>query len=364
MPLTELEDLPVNTEPEAEQLMEISDEGLEDIEAVEDDDDISDGFMRDIEEDDVSWEPDFELLGKNIASLTSGLELPSGIFSLAVNFFKIKSGIFLTFESDSGYFTPFSSLSIDETTLRRCRINIDVLKEHNLIFSGTTIHPSVSKDFLKDYISKRLWDTIDNLDMFIFSHHDKIFGLLIMFNLKISTNMQYIDFASFFTRKCSEKFFNSRAKIISRLPALPVSAPVTPKHAADIITEYFNQNDKEKTESVKFVYVNYNSIINSLLEKDDSIDRHRIEDDIYKMYNSMLFEDSFIIKFRNGSLLLCFADGLNNDNSIVQHQMEASLISLFEKNSMLLSPIVRVMDWDLKKENLDKEIADFIASDL
>ena len=311
----------------------------------------------------VAWVPDFELLGKNITSLSTGIDLPSKVFSLAVSFFNLSCGLFLTYESDSGFFSPFSSLSIDETTLRRCRINIEVLKDNDLIFGGHTIYTDVPKDFLKEYISKRIWDTIENLDLFIFSHHDKIFGLLIIINPKINKDPQYIDFASFFIRKSSELFFNSRSKIINSLPATLLTAPVDLPDVPGVVSGKISDFKEKDISSGKLIFIDYSNIISFILEKNNSIDRFRIDEDIYKMYNSMLFGSSFLIKIKEHRILLCLSSGINVNNTIIEHQMTSSLLSLFEGNDFINPPYANVISFECDNPELENDIHSLISND-
>ena len=355
MGLEELEDLDESSYPES-----ISDEIIVNPDSTSPDPETS--LVPSFDEQIIDWEPDFDQTAKEISNLTTGIDLPSRIFSLAVEAFNIESGLFLTFESVTEYFIPFSSYEVDETTLRRCRISRSILEEHGLIFNGTNIHPSLSKDFLKNFLSKRLWDTIENLDMFVFCYHDKLFGLLLMFNMNINSNPQFFDFASFFTRKCSELFFNSRSKVINSLPPADSSSPVPVSELSSKIIDIFSTPDYSRLHTFKLVTIKCGDIVDKITRQNRTIDRFRIENDIFKMYSSMLFGNSFILKAEDCRIILCLTEDSKTNNLIIEHQMSSSLLSMLVNNQISEAPYVKVADFTLSDESLRSGIEKFISA--
>ncbi len=318
-------------------------------------------FIND--EKDTPWQPDYNLLTNSFNAITTGMDLPSQIFSIAIHSFNFNSGLFLTFESDSNLFIPFASLGIDETSLRRCRIELKYIQENNLVFSGSEIYSGISKNIFKKYLSKRLWDTIENIDIMLISYHDIIFGLLLLFNSTTSENPKFKDFASLFTRKSSEFFYNSRSRIINTLPK-PVDPPITVESFHETLTGRLAKFSDKTFENTKIIFIDYKDIIDTLIENDETIDHFIVENNIFSMYNSMLFGSSFIIKITECRIVIVFLSGLTSNNSIIENQMTASLLSLFDKSKIFNKPKIVVSEIQTVGEDLADRINDFVIENL
>jgi hypothetical protein len=307
-------------------------------------------------------------LSERFKSFTRGIELPSQIFSASIDFLDIESGIFLTYEKGSGVFSPFSSTGLDETTLRRCKISMNTLKENNLIFNGMVIHPSVNKDFLKNLLSRRLWDSIDKLTLLIFSHHDDVFGLLIIFNSTITEKPGFLDIASLLIRNSSEAFPKSRSTLIRNLQPKEISAPVPRAQSAEKIKkdliELTIDTDAEFPSPIKIAYIDYGGIISSLSEYDMNIDLYAIEFNIFKMYNSMLGENGYIQRISDHCIFMAFLSNLNGNKSLIKNQLNTSLTSLFEKHKLINNPVIYVDDLDLSDNNFSDKLSLFLNSAL
>ena len=304
-------------------------------------------------------------MNKALESLTNGIELPSQIFSLAVESFDLETAIFFTFDKSTETFIPFSSLNIDETSLRRCRLSFSLLRDKHLVFDGTDIHLNVDKSFLKSYFSTRLWDSIDKLDMLNFNFHDKLYGILAVINADCSANPKFFDFASFFTKKCSEHFYNSKSSLLSNLtPDQPAAPPCSIDELDVIIEEKLKTLPAQQISTCKLIYINYKNILKQIIERNNSIDTFRVDNDVYKMFSSMLFGDSFIIRLVDSRLVLIFLSGLKSNNHIIENQMSTSLISLIGPETDIIpeKPEIIVTDLESDSNEIHKTISDFIKT--
>ncbi|MBI9106061.1 MAG: hypothetical protein JEZ04_04900 [Spirochaetales bacterium] len=318
----------------------------------------------DIFSEQVQWKPDVNALSARFKLFSHGIEVPAEIFSASIKFLQIESGIFLTYEKSTGLFSPFSSIGFDETSLRRCKISMETIKANKIVLNGETIHPSVPKGFLKNHLSKRLWDSINLLSVLVFSHHDDIFGLLFIINSTITETPGFTDSASLLIRNASEALFNSRSAVISNLETTEIGPPLNPKEAAVKIKMELMEISKSTTtsDSARLVFIDYSSIISSMKDFDSSIDDYVIERNIFKMYYSMLGGKGYIQRLSKHCIFLTFLSRFKVNTSIITNQLQASLLSLFEKNKLIGNPKIFVDEINLNEKDFPDKLDLFLSS--
>ena len=310
----------------------------------------------------TDWSPDYNALDDSLSGLSHGIELPAEIFSLSVRHLSVKSGLFLTFEKSNDIFSPFSSIGIDQTSLRRCKISTETLKDNKIIMNGETVHINADKTFLKGFLSKRLWDSIENLAVLVFSYHDINYGLLLIFNSEVSEKADFKDFASSLIKNTSETLHMSRSSVINNLDVAELPAPVDLSEASENITNYIETIDKKQKTTAKLIFINYTSLIDSVTKLEKTIDFYVLERDIYKMYYSMLGSNGIIQRISSHSLLLLYLYSSDLDTSIILNQFQTSLLSLFKVNIQRETPDIIVKEVDLSEENCSESIAAACAS--
>jgi hypothetical protein len=308
------------------------------------------------------WNPDYNLLSEKMNNISHGIDLPAEIFSIASDLFNISSGIFSTYDKSKESFFPFSSIGIDQTTLRRCIISRKNLEENNLIFTGDYLYSNVSKTFLKNLVSNRMWDLIENINLLLFNHKDSIFGIMIIFNSEIFDHPQIDEFSSQFIRHASDAFSLSRSKVINNLESLNSTPPVQISHAAEKAASDLENLLKENIDtSFKAAVIDYSKMIDELIEHSPSLDIQVIERDILKMYSSMLNTNGYILRINNNRILIIFTSGIKNDNSIIKNQLVNSLISLFKSKRLLPRPDVFVDEIIFSKSSFTEKINSLLS---
>lgn len=317
---------------------------------------------EDLFSDKPQWQADFNSLSERIKGYSQGIELPSEIFSASIDALDIETGIFLTYEKTADLFVPFASTGMDETSLRRCKISMDVINENNLIFNGEIIHPAVKKTFLKNYLSKRLWDGINLVSVLVFSHHEDVFGLLLIFNSVITDKPGFTDLASLLIRNSSEAFSNSRSTLLRNLKSAEANAPLSRLESAGKISSDLKELTSElKIEgTLKIAFIDYSIIISSMKEFDEAIDEYAIEFDIFRMYSSMIGSCDYIQRIENHCIFLTFLSKMTGNTALLKNQLEASLISLFEKNKLISNPVISVDELDQSDDDFTEKLSAFL----
>ena len=264
-------------------------------------------------------------------------------------------------------FTPFSSIGLDETSIRRCKISLNILKQKSLIFNGSTIHIDSDKSFLKEYLSSGIWDSIEKLDIFILNYHDNLYGLLLIFNSEDSSNKAFNDYASYFTSKAAELFYNSKSRLINNLaPQKKPAPPCSSKDLKAALLENINIFSESDYDSGKYIFINYKLFLDDIKNRNRSIDTYRIEIDLLNMFSSMLFGSSFIINIIDNRLLIVFLSGLSSNNKIIENQMLSSVISLLDNKYIPASikPEVVVNNLNCHFSEISEYIFNFLDSRL
>ena len=299
-----------------------------------------------------------------MSSVSTGIDSPAVVYRIAMEFFRIESGLLLILDNSNDSFYPFASSGVDKTSLRRCIISKKALTENHIILNGTSVHTDFPKDFLKPYLSRRFWDVIENLSIVILNYNDSIFGLLFLFNSKASLNESFFESASVFIKLVSENFAVSRTRLVRNLDSGNLPNISTFPEVPDLVSDYFSSDKLSKSLPVnaRCVLIDYSSLINQIVKNTEFVDLFMIERDIFKVFNSMLNNLGCIIRLSDYRLFMLFLSGINNAESIFSNQISASLLSLFEKKVIINTPDVRLSDVTLAEDNLHSTIEDFINS--
>ena len=298
-------------------------------------------------------------------SASSGIDLPGSIFNIAADFFRIKKGLLLTYDKNSESFYPFASTGIDNTSLHRCILNRRFLEEENILLNGTSIHVDFSRDFLKNYLSRRLWDVINTVTIIILNHNDNIIAVLLIFNSDISGNENFFESASVFIRLFSDNFAVSRSKIVSNLDTDAFLPNVDNKTAASETASYFDDSRFKDEFPVKsrMLIIRYSPLLEQIIKDLKDTDIFMLERDIYRVLKSMLNGQGCVYRLTDKRIFMTFISGINNDPSVFGNQIITSLMSLFGKKNFIKQPSVRLKDAALEKDSIEQTVLDFLDSD-
>ncbi len=310
----------------------------------------------DILNSDIKWLYDHDKLRTIVRNLSGSLELPAEIFKAAREYFLIKSGIMLTFDSEKEILHPFASTGIDQTSLRRCRISSDFLKKKNILMNGDSIFLNLEKSLFTDFFSKRQLDITESFNILVFMYQDKLSGIMIILDSPALHDSHFPEAAYYFISKTSEMMFKNR---INRIAKLSSAGNLPAIDFADItsnVIDFYEKNGIELHQEIKFTLIDYSGIIKSFESSNSLVDTFNIEKDITKLLFSMTTDKDCFLRVRGHRFFIGFFSGLRVTPDILRNQIKTAVYSVFDKNNIDSPPIVSIFQSGIDTEELDTHI--------
>ncbi len=310
----------------------------------------------DILNSDIKWNYDHDKLRTMVRNLSGSLELPAEIFKAAREYFLIKSGIMLTFDSENEILHPFASTGIDQTSLRRCRISSEFLKKKNILMNGDSIFLNLQKSLFTDFFSKRQLDITESFNILVFMYQDKLSGIMIILDSPALRDSHFQEAAYFFISKTSEMMFKNRVNRIAKLSSAGNLPAIDFNDITSNVIDFYERNGIELHQEIKFTLIDYSGIIKSFESSNSLVDTFNIEKDITKLLFSMTTDKDCFLRVRGYRFFIGFFSGLRVTSDILRNQIKTAVYSVFDKNNIDSPPSVSIFQSNINAEELDNHI--------
>ncbi|GEM_PF-6754261 len=271
-----------------------------------------------------------ESLISEIERIPEGLETPVLLFSKIRDFIGIRKGAILLYDPLHMVFAPWSSIGYDETTLHRLRIPLGANDSFNSLADGNIqLIEADTRNEYKNYFSNREFSLIEKIILVPMIHKNKLNAVFLITQLDNEEQLTIQHMSHFFKtldKTVSKKIYDAREEKLQLLKELKpedlqslkslVKKDILYAKSINAGLHLFTMHFKTLTER-------------DYWEKETTIDRFRIDEDIARILRSLFSGIGRVIRIKTGTYLVSVYKARNYNFTLIRDQLKYNLDFFF-----------------------------------
>jgi hypothetical protein len=265
-----------------------------------------------------------------VASLKSGVELPSRLFTALSSLLGIRKGAFLLFDAVRLVYAPWAQRGYDQTTRHRMRVSLGANEAWNALANGTPLvlagAPTLAA--FQPFFSAREFASVARLVLVPFIAEDKLIAVLLITEMEspLATDEELTECLARAAEAGAPRVQQARAaRLAGQEPGGPRLDAAAPR---DDLVRLLSSLPGSHA-AVLLVSLSLEDLSREILSVHEDLDPFRLHEDLQFFLGSFLADAGRALSVRPGRFTLALPDFDASALDLFSHQLSLFLRGLF-----------------------------------